>query len=262
MQLVRSDLDFILNQVQFEFAGLTPVRPMPPRESGSHKLGHRSNHSGRPDSRAARSIRAVFRLSGDPVELIATDNSFTPDAKIYAENDSADRIHMVISGTVRTYRVPGDGRRQIGAFYLPGDTFGLELGETRRCAAEAVTHARLLLMERQSITALAERDRDIARRLWEITARALQRAEDHAFVLTKSAQERVAAFLMEMAERNSTGDVLQLPMSRLDIADYLGLTMETVCRTLKQLEKNGAIALRPSRRLSIRDRSALLGQNA
>jgi CRP/FNR family transcriptional regulator, nitrogen fixation regulation protein len=262
MQFVQSDIEFILNQVQFEFADLAPVRPNLPRESGSYKLGRRSSHSGRLDSRATRSTRAVFRLSGAPVELIATVNSFTPDARLYAENDPTDWIHMVISGTVRTYRVPRDGRRQIGAFYLPGEMFGLEFGETRRCAAEAVTHARLLLMERQSFTTLAERDRDIARRLWEITARALQRAEDHAFVLTKSAQERVAAFLIEMAERNSTGDVLQLPMSRRDIADYLGLTMETVCRTLKQLEKSGAIALRPSRCLAIRDRSALLAQNA
>jgi CRP/FNR family transcriptional regulator, nitrogen fixation regulation protein len=262
MQLVRSDIDFILKQVQFEFAGLLPIRSTLPRESQSRTLGRRSNPSARSDCPAARSVRAVSNLSGDPVELSATVNSFVPDAKIYGENDSADWIHMVISGAVRTYRVPSDGRRQIGAFYLPGDMFGLELGETHRCAAEAVTHTRLLLMQRQSIMTLAERDCDIARRLWELTARGLQRAQDHAFVLTKSAQERVAAFLLEMAERLSTGDVLQLPMSRLDIADYLGLTMETVCRTLKQLEKSGAIALRPSRRLAIRDRSALLGQKA
>jgi CRP-like cAMP-binding protein len=199
-------------------------------------------------------------LSGDPVELIATVNSFRPDAKIYGENEPADCIHMVISGTVRTYRVLSEGRRQIGAFYLPGDMFGLELEETRPCAAAAVTNASLLIMQRRSITALAEQDRDTACRLWQITARALRRAQDHAFLLTKSAQERVAAFLLEMAERHSTGDVLQLPMSRLDIADYLGLTMETVCRTLKRFEKSGAIALPTSRRLAIRDRSALLRQ--
>lgn len=258
MQFVRSDIDFILKQIRFEFAGLTPVRPTPPRESGSCTLRRQSNLSDGPDSRSTRNIRAVSKLSGDPVELIATVNSFPPDAKIYGENDPADWIHMVISGTVRTYRALSDGRRKIEAFHLPGDIFGLELEETRRCAAAAVTHARLLVMQRRSITALAQQDPDTAWRLWTITARALRRAQDHAFLLTRSAQERVAAFLLEMAERHSAGDVLQLPMSRVDIADYLGLTMETVCRTLKQLEKSGAIALPTSRRLAIRDRSALL----
>ena len=262
MQLVRPDIDFILKQVPFEFAGLTPFMPTLSEESGSCTLGRQSNLSGGPNSRTTRGVRAVPGLSEDPVELIATVSSFTRDAKIYGESEPADWVHMVMSGTVRTYRMLSDGRRQIGAFYLPGDMFGLELEETRRCAAAAVTHASLLIMQRRGIAALAERDRDIACRLWAITARALRRAQDHAFLLTKSARERVAVFLLDMAERHSTGDVLQLQMSRLDIADYLGLTMETVCRTLKQLEKSGAIALRPSRRLAIRDRSALLRQKA
>jgi CRP/FNR family transcriptional regulator, nitrogen fixation regulation protein len=261
MDLIRSDIDSILKQIQVELVGLTPASPTLPREIGSSTPGRQSNVSGRPNSRVTRSIRAVSRLSGDPVELVATENSFTRNAKIYGEDDPADWIHMVLSGTVRTYRVLSDGRRQIGAFYLPGDMFGLELEETRPCAAAAVTHTSLLIMQRRSIAALAERDGDTACLLWEITARALRRAQDHAFLLTRSARGRVAAFLLEMAGRLSNGDVLQLQMSRLDIADYLGLTMETVCRTLKQLEKSGVIALPTTRRLVIRDRSALLRQD-
>ena len=261
MQLVQSDMDFILKQVRLEFAGLPPVRPALLRESGSWTLRRPSNPSGRPSGGATRSIRAASRLSGDAVESVASLSSFARDAKIYGENDPADWIYMVNSGTVQTYKVLSDGRRQIGAFHLPGDMFGLELEETRPCAAAAVTHASLIILQRRTITALAEQDGETACRLWEITARALRRAEDHAFLLTRSARERVAAFLLEMADRLSTGNVLQLQMSRLDIADYLGLTMETVCRTLKQFEKSGAIALSPSRRLAIRDRSALLRQN-
>ena len=151
MPHIRPDIDFILKQVPFAFAGLNPVWPTLPEESGSCTLVRQSNLSGGPNSRTTRSIRVVPRLPEDPVALIASVSSFTRDAKIYGESEPADGVHMVISGTVRTYRMLSDGRRQIGAFYLPGDMFGLELEETRQCAAAAVTHASLLIMQRRSI---------------------------------------------------------------------------------------------------------------
>ena len=105
--------------------------------------------------------------------------------------------------------------------------------------------------------ALAARDNDVAQQMWALTARELQRVQDHIMVLIKSAQERVAGFLLEMAERAAGGGAVELPMSRQDIADYLGLTIETVSRTLTQLEKIAAIELPSSRRIVLRNRSAL-----
>jgi CRP/FNR family nitrogen fixation transcriptional regulator len=85
----------------------------------------------------------------------------------------------------------------------------------------------------------------------------LRLAQNHLFLLIKTAPERVASFLLEMAERIQCNKEVELPMSRRDIADYLGLTIETVSRTLTQLEKQSAIALLTSRRIILRKRIAL-----
>ena len=98
--------------------------------------------------------------------------------------------------------------------------------------------------------------------MWALTARELQRVQDHIMVLIKSAQERVAGFLLEMADRVPGGGAVELPMSRQDIADYLGLTIETVSRTLTQLERAAAIELPTSRRIVLRNLSALNWLNA
>ncbi len=105
--------------------------------------------------------------------------------------------------------------------------------------------------------ALAGRDGEVARQLWALTADALQRVQDHMLVLgCMNARERVANFLLQLAKRVS-GDELELPMSRQDIADYLGLTIETVSRTMTQLESDAAIGLPTSRRIVLRNRAAL-----
>ena len=93
--------------------------------------------------------------------------------------------------------------------------------------------------------------------MWALTARELQRVQDHILVLIKSARERVAGFLLEMADRASGDGVVELPMSRQDIADYLGLTIETVSRTLSQLQKSSAIEVPTSRRIVLRNRFVL-----
>ena len=107
------------------------------------------------------------------------------------------------------------------------------------------------------MVALADRDGDTARRLWSFTAVELSRVQKHMLLLTKSAEERVAWFLLEMAGRLATSEAVELPMSRQDIADYLGLTTETVSRTLTHLESKAAIALPTSRRIVLRNRKAL-----
>ena len=183
--------------------------------------------------------------------------SFSRNEEIYGEGEPADYLYKVVRGAVRTYRVLTDGRRQVSAFLLPGDMFGLEAGKTHACSAEAITDSVILIIKRSAVEALAERDVDVARQLWTLTARELGRVQNHMLVLVKNAQERIATFLLEMAERAPGADAVELPMSRQDIADYLGLTIETVSRTLTQLEHESAIALPTSRRIMLRNRSAL-----
>jgi CRP/FNR family transcriptional regulator, nitrogen fixation regulation protein len=163
---------------------------------------------------------------------------------------------------VRTYKVLNDGRRQIGAFYLPGDVFGLEVGDEHTFSAEAIVDSKVLVFKRSALVNLAGRDNDVARELWTMTASELQRVQEHIMLLIKTAQERVAGFLLEMATRAPAGNEIELPMSRQDIADYLGLTIETVSRTLTQLENAAAITVPTSRRIVLRNRAALSRLNA
>ncbi len=191
------------------------------------------------------------------IELMGAAMAFARNAEIYGENEPADFLYKVLSGTVRTYKVLNDGRRQIGDFYLPGDLFGLETGAEHTFSAEAITDAKVLVIKRSAVMALAARDNDVARQLWALTGLELDRVQGHILLLIKTARERVAAFLLEMADRIHAGNDVELPMSRQDIADYLGLTIETVSRTLTQLEGAHAIALPTSRHIVLRDRSIL-----
>jgi CRP-like cAMP-binding protein len=196
------------------------------------------------------------------IELMGALVPFARNTEIYGENEPADYLYKVVSGTVRTYKVLVDGRRQIGGFYLSGDIFGLETGDEHAFSAEAITDSKIIVIKRSAVVALAARDNDVARQMWALTARELHRVQDRILVLIKSAQERVAGFLLEMADRASDGGAVELPMSRQDIADYLGLTIETVSRTLTQLEKTATIELPSSRRILLRNRSALNRLNA
>ena len=131
--------------------------------------------------------------------------------------------------------------------------------------ADTGSFARLSAMERREADGMALNlgsgdpitIGDVARQLWTFTANELQRVQQHMLLLIKSAQERVACFLLEMAERRSSGNAVELPMSRQDIADYLGLTIETVSRTLTSLENANAIEVPTSRRIVLRNRVAL-----
>jgi CRP/FNR family transcriptional regulator, nitrogen fixation regulation protein len=203
-----------------------------------------------------------FHSFSGPIELMGAPMSFARNAEIYGDNEPADYLYKVISGAVRLYKVLADGRRQISAFYLPGDIFGLEVGDVHMFSAEAVSDAKILVVKRSAVVALASRDNEVARQLWTLTSRELHRVQDHVMLLVKTAQERVANFLLEMAERTLAGNAVDLPMSRQDIADYLGLTIETVSRTLTQLENSAAIEVPTSRRIVLRNRSQLNRLNA
>jgi CRP-like cAMP-binding protein len=213
----------------------------------------------RPPARPATVATKAFHSS---IELMGAPMPYGRNAEIYGENEPAEYVYKVLSGTVRTYKVLNDGRRQIGAFYMPGDVFGLEIGEEHTFSAEAITDCKVMVVKRSTLISLAQRDNDVARQLWAMTAAELQRAQDHIMLLIKTAQERVAGFLLEMAKRSSAPAEVELPMSRQDIADYLGLTIETVSRTLTQLERGAAIAVPSSRRIVLRNRAALNRLNA
>ena len=192
-----------------------------------------------------------------PIEMMGAQVPFGRNVEIYGENEPAEYLYKVISGAVRSYKILADGRRQIQAFHLPGDVFGFEFENEHTLSAEAVVDSRVLIVKRRAVEAMAAHNHEVAHELWALTARALQRVQRHVTLLIQTAQERVVSFLLEMADRTSSDDGVQLPMSRLDIADYLGVTIETVSRTLSSLETAAAIELPSSRRIILRDQDAL-----
>jgi CRP/FNR family transcriptional regulator, nitrogen fixation regulation protein len=206
-------------------------------------------------------VAARTQISGcslsDSINLIGATVPYSRNAEIYGENEPAEYVYKVVAGAVRTYKVLADGRRQIGAFYLPGDVFGLETNDTHIFSAEAIGDAKILVVKRSALMALASRENEVARELWSMTGQELRRVQNHILLLIKTAKERVVGFLLEMAERVPGGNHIELPMSRQDIADYLGLTMETVSRTLADLQSGASIELASARRIVLHDRGAL-----
>jgi CRP/FNR family nitrogen fixation transcriptional regulator len=195
----------------------------------------------------------IHALSADGVfqaRVAASVFNYRKAVEIYGEKEPADYIYQVTSGAVRTYKLLTDGRRQIGAFHLIGDVFGLENGDVHRFTAEAIVDTTLRLVKRRNLESVAERDLMVANNLLSLTTSNLQHAEDHMLLLgRKTALERVAAFLIEMDRRLTAANIIALPMCRRDIADYLGLTLETVSRALSNLHGRGILGfLGPSQR--------------
>ena len=219
---------------------------------------------------AANSIltfdRAVPHAGVEPlfacVELNGISMPFRRNAEVYGEGEPADYVYKVITGAVRTYKILGDGRRQIIGFYLPGDAFGLETDDEHSGSAEAISDSQLLLVRRATLFKVAERDASVAKSLWSLASTEMRRSQQHALLLIKSAQERLASFILDMAKRLSSKNEVDLPMSRQDIADHLGLTIETVSRTFTQLAESSVIQFLASRRIVLRNRSMLREMNA
>lgn len=185
-------------------------------------------------------------------------------AEIYGEAEPADYIYQVANGAVRSYKLLSDGRRQIGAFHLGGDIFGLENGPAHRFTTEAIIETTVRLMKRCSLEHVAEADVHVALDLLNMTTSNLQHAEDHMLLLgRKTSLERVAAFLLEMDRRLSAANVMALPMCRRDIADYLGLTLETVSRALSHLHSMGILGFigQTQRQIVLLDRHRLANVN-
>ena len=136
-------------------------------------------------SRAANNPAPRAHAAGgsffDSINLMGAIMPYGRDAEIYGENEPAEYVYRVISGAVRTYKVLGDGRRQVGAFYLPGDIFGFETNDKHLFSAEAIADAKILFIRRSALLALAERETDIARQLWSITGEELRRRLEREF---------------------------------------------------------------------------------
>ena len=188
------------------------------------------------------SILELGAVGASSTRVAASEFNYKKGVEIYGEKEPAEYVYQVISGVVCTYKLLSDGRRQIGAFHLIGDVFGFENNGLHRFTAEAIVDTSLRLVRRRSLELVAERDVLVANNLLSLTTSNLRHAEDHMLLLgRKTALERVAAFLLEMDRRLTAAGVLALPMCRRDIADYLGLTLETVSRALSSLHERGIL---------------------
>jgi CRP/FNR family transcriptional regulator, nitrogen fixation regulation protein len=177
--------------------------------------------------------------------------TFNAGAEIYAPGDKATAFYQVEFGAVRVYRLLADGRRQVIGFYLSGETFGFEAERTHTFFAEAINQTALRAISRPSVN-------EASPEMLMLALRGMARAQEHIMMIGRqTAVERIAGFLLDMAERQGGLEHFDLPMTRLDIADYLGLTIETVSRVFAKLRASGFIKLRSIRCVEISKHEAL-----
>ena len=192
----------------------------------------------------SHSVQPSLPDAFDPVPLQPV-SFFPAGAEIYAQGEKAGAFYQVEFGAVRIYRLLADGRRQISAFHLAGETFGFEAHSTHHFFAEAINATGVRVFR---LAAGA----DMSHQLLPLALKGLTRAQEHLLVLGRqNAIERVAAFLVDMAERQGGLRQVELPMSRMDIGDYLGLTIETVSRVFTRLKDKGVIRLLNLRSIEI-----------
>jgi len=182
------------------------------------------------------------------------------NAEVYAQASPALYFYQVTSGAVRCSRLMSDGRRQIGEFALPGEWLGWDGSETYFYSAEAITDTTLIEYRRKDIYVRAQANAKLTQNVNDILLRRLTATQERIVLLgRKTALERVASFLQDISERLGKGasDKFALPMSRADIGDYLGLTLETVSRTLTHLQREKVIRLEDAHHVRILDPLAL-----
>lgn len=196
----------------------------------------------------ARSVARKSREIDEPIAKMGRLVHYGRGAEIFAEGQPAEYVYRVVSGTVRTSRTLNNGRRQVFQFYLPGDYFGLETQSEQATSAFAVSDTQVLVINCHTIAKQTGRRRDVTQQLMAIANKETKHLQDQIFLLTKTAEERIAWLLLQMSRRTGSANLVNLPMPRQDIADHLGLTIETVSRTLKQLATAGldkAVELAP-----------------
>jgi CRP-like cAMP-binding protein len=167
---------------------------------------------------------------------------------VFREGDPARCCYKIVSGAVRMVKVLADGRRYIADFFLPGDVVGLDAVGDYEFTAEAIVDSELVRYNRPQIDTQFDANPAAGRRLLDVTLQRLAAAQSQMLLLGRmNAMERVANFLLNLERRlgcrKAGARTIPLAMTRADIADHLGLTLETVSRMLNQLKRDGTIAL-------------------
>ena len=199
-----------------------------------------------------------LRRLAEILQTVRFDASHT----IFSEGEAADALYNVTSGTVKLYKLLPDGRRQITGFLVTGDFLGLAVNESYAYTAETVTSSSVCRFPRRKIDALMDEFPKMQRRLFSMASNELAAAQDQMLLLgRKTAKEKICSFLLMLsqraARRGHKENPVYVPMSRADIADYLGLTTETVSRTFTQLKTAGAISLQEGNKVLIADMDAI-----
>jgi CRP/FNR family transcriptional regulator, anaerobic regulatory protein len=181
---------------------------------------------------------------------LATQVYFRSGKTIFSESEFADDVFGLSQGVVRLYKLLPDGRRQIIAFALPGDFLGMPLADRHNFSADAIGEVALCRFSRADLTEFIQSSPNIMQLMIEFAMRELDMAQDQLLLLGNgSAEEKVAIFLVgwhnRLARLTALSGTVPLPMRRQDIADFLGLKLETVSRTLAKLEQKNVIRLVP-----------------
>ena len=193
---------------------------------------------------------ALDRAELRELEQLGRHVRFTPCETVFAQEEMTTSFYNVLEGVMRLYKLLPDGRRQIVGFALPGDFLGMANSSRHRFSADAIGPVAVCRFARSSFARFIEDKPHLLRRIYDLTTRELAQAQDHMVLLgRRSAEEKVASFLIGWRDRlvqlNGPSRTVQLPMSRQDIADYLGLTIETVSRTFTKLERDQVIKILP-----------------
>lgn len=212
-----------------------------------------------------RTMAVCAALEDDEVEAlerIMTSRHLSHDEMLVSEGDALTRVFSLTAGLLRLSIALPDGRRQITGFLMPGDYLGLADEDIHSATAEAIGDVRLCSFPVRDMDALMERFPLLKDRLHAMTRSALRQARDNQMVLGRLAPvEKLATFLVMLSQRASerklSAHPLALPMSRIDIADYLGLTVETVSRSFTKLRNQGLIHLPDPHRVEVADMAAL-----
>lgn len=195
---------------------------------------------------------------------LGTLQRLQPGQPVFHEGDPARRVFMLTLGSLKIYSLLGDGRRQVTGFMFPGDFLGISIDGEYGFTIEALEQAELWWFSRDAFDRFIEANPSVERELYRMAAHELAAAQRQMVLLgRKTAAERLASFFLELLRRQEkmTGGEgalrFDLPMSRLDIADYLGLTKETVSRMLAELRGRGLIRLESLNRVEVLDAAGL-----
>jgi CRP/FNR family transcriptional regulator len=217
------------------------------------------------ESCAARSLSICSAMKSEDLVHLAsarTHQQVSAGETFLNEGDAASHFFNLIEGAVKVFKLLPDGRRQITGFLFAGDLLGLAFNESYSYSAEAITPVKLCRFPRRQLERLLDEFPRMEKRLLAMASNELAAAQEQMMLLgRKTAHERIASFLLSLARREERsgrdGATLHLPMTRTDIADYLGLTTETASRVFTSLRKRGAIELEAADSVHLADRDAL-----